>query len=165
MLRRLSSDHMVWQTKAGVEGAISPQVISMLAQWKQRNFLSKEAGGLILGFLDKETNGLLAESLTVPGRGDKRSRTGFFRSDRHQIEAEQWNRSTNGRGTQLGLWHTHPEPNPTPSGVDLSDCHNVLRTGSFPSEGLLYLIVGTCTIGCWYAQREEELMLLGYFKP
>lgn len=165
MLRRLSTGHVIWKTEDGACGSLSPQVIDMLTSWTQRGTFSKEAGGLILGFIDLNTDGLLAESLTVPGRGDKRSRTSFFRSARHQHEAEQWNEKNGGRGTQLGLWHTHPEPQPTPSGVDLNDCDNVLKNGTFDSGGLLYLIVGTSTIGCWYARPRKPLNFLGHFEP
>lgn len=165
MLQRLTSGHVVWETKGGACGSLSPDVIRKLLSWAQRRFYSKEAGGLILGFVDSDTNGLLAEDLTVPGPGDQRSRTTFFRSARHQKEAERWNMQTNGKGTQLGLWHTHPEANPTPSSIDLNDCEGVLREGRFDCNGLLYLIVGTKTIGFWHAQARQPLTLLGYLKP
>lgn len=165
MLQRLTSGHVVWETYDGACGSLSPELIKMLFSWSQRSVYSKEAGGLILGFVDSHTNGLLAEDITVPGYGDRRSRTSFFRSVRHQREAELWHRKTNGKGTQLGLWHTHPEPNPTPSTIDLSDCESVLRKGKFDCNGLLYLIVGTQTIGYWHAQVDRQLTLLGHLKP
>lgn len=164
MLQRLTSGHVVWEAKEGACGSLSPDVIRKLSKWSQKRIYSKEAGGLILGFVDSDTNGLLAEELTVPGLGDQRSRTSFFRSERHQREAECWNMQTNGKGTQLGLWHTHPEANPTPSSTDLGDCERVLKNGRFDCNGLLYLIVGTQTIGCWHAQVGRPLYLLGHFK-
>lgn len=165
MLQRLTSGHVVWEAKEGASGSLSPDLITKLFSWSQRRFYSKEAGGVILGFVDSDTNGLLAEEITVPGPGDQRSRTSFFRSERHQLEAERWNMQTNSKGTQLGLWHTHPEANPTPSNTDLSDCERVLRNGKFDCNGLLYLIVGTQAIGCWYAHAAQPLTLLGHFKP
>jgi integrative and conjugative element protein (TIGR02256 family) len=165
MLRLLTSGHVVWKTKDGACGSLTPEVIKMLSNWSQRRIFSKEAGGLILGYVDSDTNGLLAEALTLPGYGDKRSRTSFFRSERHQQESEIWNMKTNGRGTQLGLWHTHPEANPAPSTTDLNDCQSVLKNGKFDCNGLLYLIVGTQTIGYWHAQVGRQLTFLGYLKP
>ncbi|QXN25637.1 Mov34/MPN/PAD-1 family protein [Shewanella putrefaciens] len=165
MLQRLTSGHVVWGTNEGACGSLSPDVIRKLFSWSQKRFYSKEAGGLILGFVDSDTNGLLAEGITVPGTGDQRSRTSFFRSERHQREAELWNRKTNGKGTQLGLWHTHPEANPSPSTIDLNDCESVLRKGKFDCNGLLYLIVGTETIGYWHAHAGQQLTLLGHLKP
>lgn len=165
MLRRLNDSFVVWSTPGGACGSLSPQVIKLLNGWAQRSFFSKEAGGLILGFIDSDTEGLLAERLTTPGKGDRRSRTSFYRSARHQQEVEIWNRKTAGRGTQIGLWHTHPEADPTPSDVDLVDCSTVLKNGRFDSKGLLYLIVGTRSIGCWYAQQGKPLTHLGHFHP
>lgn len=165
MLRRLTSGHVVWGTNEGACGSLSPDLIGKLFSWSQKRFYLKEAGGLILGYVDSDTNGLLAEEITVPGPGDLRSRTSFFRSERHQREAENWNRITNGRGTQLGLWHTHPEANPTPSTIDLNDCGSVLKNGKFDCNGLLYLIVGTHTIGYWHAHAGRQLTLLGHLKP
>jgi len=162
MLQHLSSGHVVWKVQDGECGSISPSLLNQLKNQSQKYFFSKEAGGLILGFIDNQTKGLLAEELTFPGKGDKRSRTSFYRSDRHQKEAEIWNKNTDGKGTQLGLWHTHPEYNPKPSSVDIEDCFNVLNVGSFDCDGLLYMIVGTNTIGCWYASKPCSMHLLGY---
>ena len=161
MLQRLSTGHYVWKLTSGESGSISPELVVGLARWKQNRLWNTEAGGLILGFIDKDTKGILAEEMTKPGRGDKRTRTSFFRGPRHQIEAEQWNKSTLGRGTQLGLWHTHPEQIPTPSHPDLTDCRNVLQYGRLTTEGLLYVIVGTARINFWYARRSSPLTLLG----
>lgn len=164
MLQRLTSGHIVWRTEDGACGSLSPEVIEKLSRWAQRRFYMKEAGGLILGFVDNDTNGLLAEEVTVPGGGDRRSRTSFFRSERHQREAEIWNSRTSGKGTQLGLWHTHPEADPTPSYVDIQDCENILRNGRFDCNGLLYLIIGTESTGFWHARSGRSLNLLGYMK-
>lgn len=161
MLQRLTTGHYVWALTSGERGSISPQLIVELARWKQNRPRSTEAGGLILGFIDKDTKGILAEEITKPGSGDKRTRTSFYRGPRHQVEAEQWNQSTLGHGTQLGLWHTHPEPVPVPSNPDLSDCRSVLQYGRLTTDGLLYVIVGTAQINFWYAKRNSPLNLLG----
>jgi Vesicle coat complex COPII, subunit SEC24/subunit SFB2/subunit SFB3 len=165
MLQRLSTGHIVWRLEENCSGSLSPKLIALLSKWAQRSFWSREAGGLLLGFIDNETEGLLGELATTPGRGDRRSRTSFYRGSRHQQEAIEWNRITDGRGTQLGLWHTHPELDPTPSQTDLEDCRNVLATGKFAVDGILYLIVGTRSIGCWFAKSGSPLVLLGYFTP
>ena len=67
----------------------------------------------------------------------------FFRGKRHQQEADVWHTRTDGRGTQLGLWHTHPEPRPTPSVTDYEDFRSVITTASYHSVGIVYIIVGT----------------------
>ena len=165
MLQRLSSGHLVWHMDNGASGTLSPELIQMLARWAQSKPWSTEAGGVLLGFIDTDTQGLLVEALTVPGKGDKRTRTSFYRGPKHPREAENWHRDNDCHGTQLGLWHTHPEPNPTPSGTDLEDCRNVLAKGAFATGSLVYIIVGTHTIGCWFARPNLPLAHLGYFKP
>lgn len=164
MLRRLTSGHVVWEATDDACGSLSPALIKKLTNWSQKRFYSKEAGGLILGFVDSDTNGLLAEEITVPGAGDRRYRTSFFRSERHQQDAEVWNIKTKGKGTQLGLWHTHPEATPEPSGIDLDDCESVLRNGRFDCNGLLYIIVGTRSIGYWYACTGQPIFFLGHLE-
>ncbi len=135
--------------------------IKALTHWRQFNRLALEAGGLALGYIDIETTGLLVEKLTIPGQGDKRSRTGFFRGPSHQIEAAKWHRSTGARGTVLGLWHTHPEPIPHPSCTDWEDFSNVLDQGIYNGPGLIYLLVGTEKIGCWFGQRDGIVHEIG----
>ncbi|CAK0740523.1 Prok-JAB domain-containing protein [Gammaproteobacteria bacterium] len=153
MLRQLSNDHWAWQISPQIRGSLPVGFIQALSRWCQRELFAREAGGIVLGFIDIETGGLLAETITTPVWGDKRSRTGFYRGVRHQVKAEDWNRNTGGRGTMLGLWHTHPEPIPHPSGTGWNDLANVLDQGAYSSPGLIYLIVGTSCIGCWFGER------------
>ena len=121
-----------------------------------------ESGGLLLGFVDIESEGLLVEDLTHPTAGDRQSRFGFFRGKRHQKRAVSWNTETAGRGTQLGLWHTHPEQTPVPSNTDRMDVKNFLQKGSFEVDTLVYLIVGISKTGVWLASKDGELTLIGY---
>ena len=145
-----------------MRGSFPSTFIQALTHWCQHGWLSREAGGLALGYIDIETGGLLAEKLTLPGRGDKRSRTGFFRGPRHHMEAVEWHRSTGARGTILGLWHTHPEPIPHPSDTDWADLSNVLDHGTYNGLGLVYLIVGTEQIGSWFGQRGGRIHKIGH---
>lgn len=163
MLRQLSSGYVVWEVD-GIRGAFSPELLTSLKKWQQTGFFSREAGGVLLGFIDKDTNGLLAEAHTSPGKGDKRSRTGFFRSERHQKELSAWHRTNLGRGAQIGLWHTHPEPKPTPSSVDYDDLRSSLTTGIYHGQGLVYIIVGTEFVGCWFGKKNNEIKKIGYFE-
>lgn len=163
MLQHLSTGHWVWQVDDTC-GTITPELIKALCEWRQTGFFSREAGGVILGFIDSDTGGLLAERITRPGLGDQRSRYGFYRGPRHQLEAEQWHRKTAQRGTQLGIWHTHPESHPTPSHTDLEDLRTVLRKGTYHGTGLMILIVGTEFIGCWLGRPSGQITELGWIE-
>ncbi len=161
MLQRLGNGDYIWQSASGEIGSISNEVLSKLCTWRQSAMRDLEAGGVLLGFIDIETSGLLATEITTPGFGDKRTRTGFYRGRRHQREVKRWHEKTI-NGTLIGLWHTHPEKKPTPSAVDLQDAAHVLKNGSYASSGLLYLIVGIAELGVWHATPNKALELLGY---
>lgn len=119
---------------------------------------------MLLGFIDVETGDILAERLTLPGDGDLRTCTCFFRGKRHQKEAEAWHSATGRRGTQLGLWHTHPEPKPILSSTDWNDLRKVMATATYHSSGLIYIIVGTEYVGCWFGRRRSVVQEIGYFE-
>jgi integrative and conjugative element protein (TIGR02256 family) len=162
MLRRLSTERVVWRTDDGAVGSLAVPAVKELSNWRQRSFLAREAGGVLLGFLGEESNGLLVEQCTVPSNGDRRSRYSFYRGPQHQMQAEKWHQNTHGYGTQLGLWHTHPEPIPTPSSVDIDDYQQVFHTGINLPRNLLFLIVGTKQMGFWLGCRDEQLLHIGY---
>lgn len=161
MLRQLSNGSWVWQISSEMRGSLPLGFIQSLTHWRQRGRFSHEAGGLILGFIDTVTSGFLAESITTPCRGDKRTRYSFYRGPGHQVKATQWHRNTEGRGTILGLWHSHPEPIPNPSNTDWSDLAIMLSRGTYSGTSLVYLIVGTEYIGCWFGQRDGENYHIG----
>jgi integrative and conjugative element protein (TIGR02256 family) len=162
VLQKLSNGNWSWKISPEMRGSFPSTFIQDITHWRQHGWFSREAGGLALGYIDIETGGLLAEKLTLPGRGDKRSRTSFFRGPRHQVEAAEWHCSTGARGTMLGLWHTHPESIPHPSDTDWADLSNVLDHGTYNGPGLVYLIVGTEQIGCWFGQRAGSVHQMGH---
>lgn len=164
MLQSLSNGSWAWKISTEMRGSLPEGLIQSLSHWCQRGLFSREAGGLILGFIDIETNGLLSELITKPCRGDKRWRYGFYRGDGHQEKVSAWHRETDGRGTMIGLWHSHPEPIPHPSGTDWNDLDNTLRSATYNGPGLVYLIVGTEYIGCWFGQRNGKIHTLGMIK-
>ena len=163
MLRQLSSGHIVWEAE-GDRGSFSPELLQCLKRWQQTCPYSNEAGGVLLGFIDADTGGMLVERITQPSVGDLRTRKSFFRGKQHQKEAEAWHRTTGRRGTQLGLWHTHPEPKPIPSPTDQNDLCKVMATAAYDSNGLVYMIVGTKYVGCWFAHRRGVVQRIGYFE-
>ncbi|WP_454802212.1 Mov34/MPN/PAD-1 family protein [Klebsiella pneumoniae] len=96
------------------------------------------------------------------GRNDLLIRTfpSFYRSSRHQEDAESWISLTNGKGTHLGLWHTHPELTPTPSDIDMADYNNVIKNATLNS-GLIYIIIGTQELKIWYGIKPCQLIPVG----
>lgn len=145
-----------------VSGNIDASVIEQLKKYKQTHFMAREAGGILLGYLDIYSQGLLVEECTVPCFGDKRARHSFYRGKGHQKKAEKWWRENNQKGLELGVWHTHPEPRPTPSLVDNTDFRNVLSASTMNSAHLLSIIVGTKELGVWMGDKSKNIQLVGY---
>lgn len=109
-------------------------------------------GRYVLGCED-----VVVDEVTVPMRGDRRTRTTFRRDARsHQkIIDARWDTS---RGTcqYLGEWHSHPEAIPSPSGVDLTDWRRRIQSDRFDSESLFFLIVGTVAVRAWEGVRSSS---------
>jgi integrative and conjugative element protein (TIGR02256 family) len=160
----MSSNHnLIWAVDSFACGSISSSTLINLLKYVQFQREDDESGGVLLGYIDASTNGLLIENATFPGGGDISSRTSFFRSHRHQQDANKWiSQSLEKKGTQLGLWHTHPEKTPLPSSVDLKDYNNVVRN-SILNSGITYIIIGTETLGLWYGEEPQKLMFVGYY--
>lgn len=43
----------------------------------------------------------------------------------------------------IGIWHTHPEPSPTPSGEDRGLARNYAKSAQVHLDGIVFVIVGT----------------------
>lgn len=115
-----------------------------------------EAGGVLLGRHLLDAPHIVVDEVTVPTKGDCRLAT-FFRRGRaaHQrVIDERWAAS---RGTcqYLGEWHTHPEPVPHASPVDMADWRRRLRTDVFDGDSLIFLIVGTEAVRVWEGSRAS----------
>lgn len=116
-------------------------VVARAAAFRQTTFHHAEAGGLLLGL--RRGQNLEVKWLTVPQKGDTRTRFGFFRETLgHASEAlARWH-ATGSQADYVGEWHTHPESHPTPSDTDVSEW---LRLTVARKDGrpLVFLIVGT----------------------
>jgi integrative and conjugative element protein (TIGR02256 family) len=128
---------------------IQSNVVNQLNTFCQTNASSKEAGGILLGRIQLNSNNYTIQEITTPMPLDRRSRHTFYRSkDHHNIAVERW-RESGGKCLYLGLWHTHPEAVPTPSGTDYRDWKKALMQGSYEGNTLLFIIIGTKKINCW----------------
>ncbi len=131
--------------------------LEILESYRQLQPDSKEAGGILLGRHLKNERDLIVDEATAPQPGDRRSRFNFFRSFAHQnIALKRW---VDAQQTcaYIGLWHTHPEPDPTPSRTDLRDWQRALKKHSFHGENLYFVIVGQTAIRIWEGDRSGAL--------
>lgn len=134
---------------------LTAEVVERLHQYAQLTPGAPEAGGVLLGRYLQESEDVVVDAITEPLPGDKRGRFFFHRAQRaHQQALEQAWRATDGTRTYLGEWHTHPEPNPTPSCVDKWDWRRKLRQDQYFAR-LFFFIVGTHQIRGWSGSRQQ----------
>ncbi len=107
----------------------------------------------LLGRLFEETDDIAIDDVTIPQKEDVRRRTNVHRSKKHSdLAVKLWRES--GRTKSFhGLWHSHPENDPTLSSVDYADWEHVLRNGRYPGTRLVFVIVGIEAIGVWTGKQ------------
>lgn len=117
---------------------IAPEVLELLIRYRQSAPEDCEAGGILIGMI--HGSHIEVTSATEPQLADKRTRTLFKRSEEgHQfILNERWEKS-GGTENYVGEWHTHPERNPKPSGIDLREWS---RTSIRMAEPMIVIIGG-----------------------
>lgn len=133
---------------------VTESAMQQLLSFVQRHPSQREAGGVLLGRHLLESANIVVDEVTTPQRTDKRSRYGFFRSKRHEALAHARWRGEAGTSAYLGLWHTHPESDPTPSAVDRRDWNQAIARDTFEGDMLFFLIVGTQHVRVWCLNRR-----------
>ncbi|HAL7030764.1 Mov34/MPN/PAD-1 family protein [Raoultella terrigena] len=131
---------------------ITAKVMSQLLSFRQLSPESHEAAGVLIG--ERRGIHLVIHDLSVPGKGDKRTRFSVDRCGPHHQEAVDaaFYRSE-GTLQYLGEWHTHPEDNPHPSLRDKRSWQSNL-TALAP---VVLIIVGKKSL--WAAKKTENAML------
>lgn len=119
---------------------IHPGVMDIFSTYKQADSKSLEAGGILLG--NRRGPHIELLKITQPQTTDNRRRDSFYRSSiRHSdIAISEW-KDSNGYVDYLGEWHTHPEHNPHPSEIDISEMSFI--ASSRKPNIMLSVIVGT----------------------
>ena len=134
---------------------IEPQVLQRLVTFRQVDKSAPESGGILLGF--RRGRHTHVSDVTVPTKRDLRRRMAFFRhaTDHQRVATRRWKESGETMD-YVGEWHTHPEDDPFPSGVDLQHWREIASAASRP---MVFLIVGRQ--GNWYGaglnHRIEQL--------
>lgn len=131
----------------------SDEAMEKMMAYRQTSADDTEACGALLGRLFEENDDVSIDDVTIPQKEDVRCRTSVHRSKSHSdLAVKRWRES--GRTESFhGLWHTHPENIPTPSGADYADWERVLLNGRYPGSRLVFVIVGLEAMGVWMGKQ------------
>lgn len=155
-----SKMRMTFAVTADQRLIITEEAVAQMLAFAQHSWYQSEAGGVLLGRHLLDSADVVIDDITTPQRKDKRSRFGFFRStSHHQLALKKWEQS-NETLAYLGLWHTHPEDDPSPSGVDRHDWENAVETHAFHGDRLFFPIVGRGHIRVWTKSKTEPIRQL-----
>jgi len=148
-------DNLIFEISNGGRIKLASSMIETLFHYQQLNEESMESGGVLLGRFIKDSKNIVVDKITTPMHGDKQTRYSFKRlSPLHQkIITQEWNNS-NGTCNYLGEWHTHPESDPIPSGLDLKDWKRKLKKDVFSGRYLYFIIAGINSIEIWEGDRR-----------
>lgn len=130
------------------------EAVQQMLTFRQRSWWQTEAGGALLGRHLLDTDDIVVDEVTTPQKSDRRSRFSFFRSKKHGVIAQSRWLEEASTLAYLGLWHTHPESDPTPSGVDRNDWNQALSSDTFDGDRLFFPIVGIERIRVWTLARD-----------
>lgn len=120
------------------ELCIEPAVLQRFAEHRQLASRAPEVGGQLFAAFEKYR--VRITQVTGPREADRRSRFSFF-PDRRMENREIKQRFGTGLHF-VGDWHTHPEPRPTPSRVDLASMADCFRRSQHTLSYFIMIIVG-----------------------
>jgi len=117
---------------------LSSSVIQLFETYRQTGRRS-EAGGLL--FAQFCLPSIIIKEATGPNKKDKRSRFSFipFRNTQRKIISHRFKLGFH----FVGEWHTHPEHNPSPSGLDLNSMHDSFVKSKHELNAFVMIIVGS----------------------
>lgn len=128
---------------------IADKPVRKMRGWRQRARNASEAGGVLLGTRRGPHFQIV---VTIPQRGDARTRLSFTRRERSHrgLARRRWRLSRQQHG-YLGEWHTHPENSPMPSLVDKLSWRTLFKQLHQP---LIHIILGTEDTRLWYCDQN-----------
>lgn len=134
--------------------SVTSTVIDNWQSLKQDKKEKTEAFGVLIGGQNHNGSRFWIEACTTPLAKDKSTRASFDLKDtRHQKFVDKHFKESSGTSSYLGTWHSHPEPLPSPSHIDLKDWHSCCARN--PDRKLIFVIVGTSHF-CMYHRAGKD---------
>jgi integrative and conjugative element protein (TIGR02256 family) len=144
---------VIFRLREGGTVQFRPAALARMRAYEQHHPHDPEAGGILLAHILKSGEAIV-EQVTTPMPEDVRKRFGFTRQDpgHHAACMEAWEED---RLCAIGDWHSHAEPHPTPSDLDLASWRSSLHEWEYDQHALLFVIVGQASIRCWQGHRDD----------
>lgn len=116
---------------------------------------------MLLGRLIAGSRDVIVDEVTEPQAQDRSTRFSFFRARNpsQRLIDLAWDRSA-GTRIYLGEWHTHPEPDPTPSCKDRRNWRRIVRRGEYAQDSLSFVILGQRETRVWEVCRGSRNILI-----
>lgn len=153
---------IIWYSSIDDRGKIlmEPQVINLIRGHCQHQTGRLESGGILLGY--RRGDHLHIVAATTPQPDDQCMKFRFFRRDlNHQkVAIRQWDLSGNTMD-YLGEWHTHPELEPTPSSLDMSEWQKICCARKTSMVFLIVGWIGTFWLGVGRGQHIAQAIEMG----
>lgn len=148
---------MIWHNATDNCGEIliESSVIEVIRGYCQHQTDMPESGGILLGC--RRGTHLHIVTATTPQPDDERKRFRFYRRDKnHQkIAIHQWDMSGN-TVDYIGEWHTHPELEPTPSSLDMSEWKKICCARKVSMVFLIAGMAGVFWLGVGRGQHIKK---------
>ena len=140
---------------SGARFEIGSEALCIMLTYVQDTRVKREAGGVMMGRFLAGSKDIVVDEVTTPLPGDRRTRIFYYRAQkRHQAAIDRrWGESA-GTCNYLGEWHTHPEPDPNPSCLDLRTWKRKLRKDQVDHSALVFVIVGQTCVRAWLGDRR-----------
>lgn len=129
--------------------------LKIIYRYRQINYDDCEAGGLVIGYENRETGNYTVVDMTLPGIHDLRSRVLFIRKDSNHIKVLE---QLQLKGGYIGTWHTHPQVDPTPSGTDIIDWKESMEVNN-KTRYLVFIIAGTKQFRVWIGDCKHKRII------
>ncbi|MDD6133653.1 MAG: Mov34/MPN/PAD-1 family protein [Selenomonadaceae bacterium] len=135
-------------------------LLKRMKQYLQIGDGTEESGGILLGFVCRDSFDLLITKMTEPYEEDVSNRYSFTRKSLEHIKVyNEMYESSNKTCLYVGEWHTHAEDMPAFSKVDSDNWRTISRKAK-DSSMQIHVIAGTRAVRFWAVCKEAEPVLL-----
>jgi len=147
----------------GGEGRIVNILKPVIEVWDKHRQLKQrdqEACGILIGSVDLEKDRIWIEFATGPMSEDKRWRSRFkLQANGHQQVLNKFHDQYAGLMMYLGTWHSHPEDNPSPSVLDVSEWNKIIKNNEELTPNV-FAIVGRKESSVFVGKNGEFIKLV-----